>query len=114
MYFLDDNHRQNYTAMQLRVKKCKMDNSYLVAAYILSLPELQSKGASRYLSDDGFNWMDLLEKVDLSSGYGHLVNLAINLFTCGMGEFNLAEANSCLDSDMFNVMIQAILLYRGN
>jgi len=46
VYFLDDNHRQNYTAMQLRVKKCKMDNSYLVAAYILSLPELQSKGAS--------------------------------------------------------------------
>jgi len=30
-----------------------------------------------------------------------------------MGEFNLAEANSCLDSDLFNVMIQAILYIGG-
>lgn len=114
MYFIDDNHRQNFTAIQQKVRNCEIDNAYLVAAYILSLPELRSKGVGKYLSDDGFNWFAILSKTDLSSSYKHIAKLAANLFTGGRGGFNLAEALQCMGDDLFNVMIQAILLYRGN
>lgn len=114
MFFINNEHQQNFTIAQQQVKYCKTDNAYLVTVYILSLPELYNKGVGRYLSGGKFDWWNLLNKTDLSSGYKHLVKLAANLFTGGLGGFNLAKANCCLDDDLFNVMIQAILLYRGN
>lgn len=110
--FLGGQHLENFEEVVQKIAKCKIDNGYLAAAYILALPELAGKGAMGYISDDGFRWEEMLQRLDLSSGYRHMVLLAVNLFTGGLGDFNLGKANHCLDSDLFRVMVQAIILTR--
>lgn len=113
IYFVDDEHESNFKELCASVKSMKGDKEYRAAGYILALPELYPK-ARRYFSDAGFRWIDLLKKVDLSSGYRIMVNLAVDLFG---GEtdrpmFNAGEAIAVLDTKLYQAALAAIQVRR--
>lgn len=112
MYFVNDQHEQNYKAMLARVPLMNADREYRAVGYIMALPELQAKGVQKHFDNDGFRAINLLRKTDLSRGYRIMVNLAHNLFN-GDKSFNLAEALNILDGNLYLAMLQATAIRRG-
>ena len=112
MYFINDQHEQNFMALKARVPLMNADREYRAVGYILSLPELQEKGVQEYFDNDGFRAINLLRKTDLSRGYRIMVILAHNLFNKNKS-FNLAEALNILDGNLYLAMLQATAIRRG-
>lgn len=114
MYFINDQHEQNFMALKARVPLMNADREYRAVGYILALPELSQKGAAKYFSDDRFEAVAMTKKVDLSRGYRLMVELARNLFnSSSKSSFNLANALDVLDGDLYRVMLQATAIRRG-
>lgn len=112
MYFLNNQHENNYRQLMDRVHKMQKDPGYQAAGYILALPELYGKGSAKYFGDDGFDWEKLISGgIDFSSGYLQMLNLASNLFN-SIAPFNLGRCLSIIDDELAGVLIQAIKIMR--
>jgi hypothetical protein len=113
VYFVDDEHMSNFNELKACVKSMEGSKEYRAAGYILALPELYPK-ARRYFSDAGFRWIDLLKKVDLSSGYRIMVNLAVDLFGGATDRpmFNVSDAIAVLDTKLYQAALAAIQVRR--
>lgn len=112
LYYTNEDHKKNY-AWLLQHFGCRGDREYEVACYVLSTPEIFLKVDWRQCSRpfEFLKWRGN-KRVDLSSGYRHLVDLAKNLFN-PINKFNLMDALSSWDKNCFQMFQQAVMIRMG-
>lgn len=113
MFFVNDEHQQNYNKLRVLFLGGRSDREYQTACYVLALPEIYYKVDWNKINYpfDFLRWRGK-NHVDLSSGYRSLVDAARNLFNSS-NSFNLMEGLSCWDDKLRRVFFQAVDIRLG-
>lgn len=116
MYFVNNEHEQNYKKMLLLFPEArKPDREYQVACYVISYPGLYDihKGNP---GDHPFTWYtDNEDELQIPLEYKSLIDLGLHLFGGGYHNFNLIRALShwTYAPDIVNVFFQALAVRKG-
>jgi len=115
-YFYDEIHK-NSALKVIRDKRLihpdgQVDCYYLPALFILlSTKNSLYKKTKNYITEDGIDFITMMEKQDFSSGEAKLVKLAANLFNGSM-EVTPQELINSLDDKNYDLAMQAIRFRR--
>mgnify|MGYP001016454734 FL=1 len=115
-YFYDEIHK-NSVLKVIRDKRLihpdgQVDCYYLPALFILlSTKNSLYKKTKNYITEDGIDFITMMEKQDFSSGEAKLVKLAANLFNGSM-EVTPQELINSLDDKNYDLAMQAIRFRR--
>lgn len=115
IYFKSVKHKQRFTDIIKELHHYEsdgwLDKEYGTALYVLTADDEIWKKSQDYVSERGLDLEDMLEGVDLSSGYKLLVKLANNLYN-GRTPVDPCSLAATLDNENFYVAISAQWLRR--
>mgnify|MGYP001171295458 FL=1 len=115
-YFCDEIHKNSVLKVikdkRLIYPDGQVDCYYLPALFILlSTKNNLYKKTKNYITEDGIDFITMMEKQDFSSGEAKLVRLAANLFNGSM-EVTPQELINSLDDKNYDLAMQAIRFRR--
>lgn len=115
-YFYDEIHKNSVLKVikdkRLIYPDGQVDCYYLPALFILlSTKNNLYKKTKNYITEDGIDFISMMEKQDFSSGEAKLVRLAANLFNGSM-EVTPQELINSLDDKNYDLAMQAIRFRR--
>lgn len=126
LYFYDEVHEKNFMNIVGEHPQAKSNFQYRIACYITSHPEIYSKVKSKQMPMAwAFDMAIGSFNVDFSNAYHQLIKLGMNLWNGWNGwsketgdpgdyePFDLDYALSTLDDRNYKVMMQAIIIRRG-
>ena len=116
MYFLDERHKDGYTALKKRFPEGQTSGEYAAALYIIAIPDIYAHTGGK-LGSYPFEWFfeyshendDLVYTElaqQLSGGYQRLVEAAYSLY--GSHKVNLAKLIVNIGEDLYKCLIQAM------
>lgn len=115
MFFINEEHKDNYEDMLLRFPNARKDYQYKVGCYITSHPGLFRK-AKVFIDDSPVSWAyDAIEEVidiDLTSGEKLLVDVMLTLWN-GTPGFDLNHAIGVWDESNYKVFLETLEISRG-
>jgi hypothetical protein len=112
VFFVNEHHRQTFIALLVHFG-VGQDREYMAACYILAHPEIARKvnwSACEY----PFEWLKWRgnKRVDLSTGFRLLVEMAANLYNSN-NKFNLMDALHVWDDKCLRLFYQAVDIRLG-
>jgi len=115
-YFYDETHKNSVLKVikdkRLIYPDGQVDCYYLPALFILlSTKNNLYKKTRNYITEDGIDFVMMMEKQDFSSGEAKLVRLAANLFNGSM-KVTPQELINTLDDKNYDLAMQAIRFRR--
>jgi hypothetical protein len=115
MFFKSLGHKDRFLASMLAIGKVydgRLDQEYGAALYILTADHAIWQKAQPYVTHEGIDIEAMLAEIDLSGGYGVLVQLAGNLFN---SEQHIDPVELMrLDDSNFKVALVALQVRRAS